>query len=324
MMYGGFWHNLKNAFKESNNSLFKIIAINLMVFAVMLVLRVVLTLAGLGDVYQSFRSVLMVPASWENLIIQPWSLLTYMFFHEGVFHILFNMLFLYWFGLLVHEYLGSRKLANLYILGGLTGAMLYIIMYNLSPYFSNTVDVARMLGASAGVYAIVVGADTLAPNTTFHLLLLGPVKIKYIAIFYVLIAFANSIGSNAGGELSHLGGALLGFLYINQLRKGKDWGIPIQAIGLFFENLLKKRPKVRVSYRKQKTPTSSSSTASSSSSSSSKFEGFTTNKGSNPLRSGGKEATQEEIDAILDKIADKGYEALSKEEKRKLFEFSKK
>ncbi|UJP67005.1 rhomboid family protein [Mongoliitalea daihaiensis] len=319
-MYGGFWNNLKNAFKESNNSLYKIIAINLMVFAFMLVLRVVLTLGGLGDVYQSLRSVMMVPASLGNLIVQPWSLLTYMFFHEGVFHILFNMLFLYWFGLLVHEYLGSRKLANLYILGGLTGALLYIVMYNLSPYFVNTVDVARMLGASAGVYAIVVGAATLAPNTTFQLLLLGPVKIKYIAIFYVLIAFANSIGSNAGGELSHLGGALLGFLYINQLKKGKDWGIPIQAIGLFFENLLKKRPKVRVSYRNQKAPTSASS-----SKATPKYESFSANSGKTTSSRGGNyETTQEEIDAILDKIADKGYEALSKDEKRKLFEFSKK
>lgn len=296
-------------------------AINLIVFAVMLVLRVILTLAGLGDVYQSFRSMLMVPASLENLIVQPWSLLTYMFFHEGVFHILFNMLFLYWFGLLVNEYLGSRKLANLYILGGLTGALLYIVMYNLAPYFANSVDMARMLGASAGVYAIVVGAATLSPNSTFHLLLLGPVKIKYIAIFYVIVAFANSIGSNAGGELAHLGGALLGFLYVNQLRRGKDWGVPIQAIGLFFENLLRRRPKVRVSYRKQKTSTSSSSKGTDTASN---FDSLTSKSNSGSTKVSSKEATQEEIDAILDKIAAKGYDALSKEEKRKLFEFSKK
>jgi membrane associated rhomboid family serine protease len=324
MMYGGFWYNLKNAFKESNNSLFKIMALNLIVFAVMLVLRVVLTLAGLGDVYQSFRSILMVPASLENLIVQPWSLLTYMFFHEGVFHILFNMLFLYWFGLLVNEYLGSRKLANLYILGGLTGALLYIVMYNLSPYFANSLDGARMLGASAGVYAIVVGAATLSPNSTFHLLLLGPVKIKYIAIFYVIVAFANSIGSNAGGELSHLGGALLGFLYVNQLRRGKDWGIPVQAIGLFFENLLKRRPKVSVSYRKQKTSSSSTPSGKSTADTASSFGRFAAKPDSATSKGSSKEATQEEIDAILDKIAAKGYDALSKEEKRKLFEFSKK
>jgi hypothetical protein len=141
-------------------------------------------------------------------------------------------------------------------------------------------------------------------------LLLGPVKIKYIAIFYVVIAFANSAGNNAGGELAHLGGAAMGFLYILQLQKGNDLGRPVQAVGQFIGNLFTKRPKVKVSYRKKtysgtaetnspktrKTPTST------------KFE----------------DATQEEIDQILDKIADKGYEALSKEEKRKLFEFSKK
>src|SRR5690606_29429054 len=135
-----------------------------------------------------------------------WSIITYMFLHEGFFHILFNMLFLYWFGLLVNEYLGSRKLVNLYILGGLAGGLFFLLIYNIAPFFSDQVQGALMLGASAGVYAIVVGAATLTPNTSFHLILLGPVKIKYIAIFYVLVAFANSSGSNAGGELAHLGG----------------------------------------------------------------------------------------------------------------------
>ncbi|MBW3469005.1 rhomboid family protein [Arthrospiribacter ruber] len=310
-MYGGFWDNLRNAFKHSNNSLFKLLAINILVFFVMAVFRVLFLFSGAGELYQSFRALLMMPADLNAYIIQPWSLLTYMFFHEGIFHILFNMLFLYWFGLLVHEYLGSRKLTNLYILGGIAGAVLYVVMYNISPYFSDVLANSRMLGASAGVYAIVVGAATLAPNTSFHLLLLGPVKIKYIAIFYVIIAFVNSAGSNAGGELAHLGGAAMGFLYIKQLQKGKDWGIPIQAIGIFFEKLFDKKPKVKVSYRKKKTFTASQS-----------YTASDNPKPTPSVKTG--EPTQEEIDKILDKIAERGYEALSKEEKRKLFEFSKK
>ncbi len=311
-MYGGFWDNLRNAFRHSNNSLYKILAVNILVFFVMVIMRVFFTFSGAGNIYEGIKGLLMMPADLASYIVQPWSILTYMFFHEGLFHILFNMLFLYWFGLLVDQYLGSRKLANLYILGGIAGSVLYVFMYNISPYFSEVLPLAKMLGASAGVYAIVVGAATLAPNTTFQLILLGPVKIKYIAIFYVVIAFVNSAGSNAGGELAHLGGAALGYFYVIQLRKGKDWGRPIQAIGIFFEKLLEKKPNVKVSYRRKKTYTTT--------------EKFDAEKNSDKANSSGSATapSQEEIDIILDKIADKGYDGLSKDEKRKLFEFSKK
>jgi membrane associated rhomboid family serine protease len=310
-MYEGFWFNLKNAFKFQNNSLYKILAINILVFFIMVFARVILTFSGAGGIYESFRSLLMMPADLPQLILQPWSVLTYMFFHEGIFHILFNLLFLYWFGLLLNEYLGSKKLANIYILGGLAGGALYLLMYNISPYFAESLSNARMLGASAGVYAVVVAAATLAPNTTFMLILLGPVKIKYIAIFYVLIAFVNSTGNNAGGELAHLGGAALGFLYVNQLQKGRDFGSWIQGIGNFFSKLFTRKSAVKVSYRKTKTYSS--------------VGDFSQTKSSKTSPAAKQEiVTQEEIDLILDKIAAKGYDALSKEEKRKLFEFSRK
>ena len=311
-MYGSFWENLRNAFRHSDNSLFKLIAINILVFFVLLVVRVLLTISGLGDIYKAALGYLMMPASLPKLATQPWTVFTYMFLHEGVFHILFNMLFLYWFGMLIHQYLGSRKLANLYVLGGIFGAVFYVLIYNLAPYFSGSVDTSMMLGASAGVFAVVVGAATLSPNTTFFLLLLGPVRIVYIAAFYVILSFANSIGDNAGGEIAHLGGALLGYLYIVQLRKGVDWGVPVQKVGIFFENLFSRnKSKVKVSYRKAKTESSGG------------FGGFSTKSSSTAVPKS-QETTQEEIDRILDKIAEKGYDALSKEEKRKLFEFSKK
>ncbi|NVJ84930.1 MAG: rhomboid family intramembrane serine protease [Algoriphagus sp.] len=312
-MYNSFWDNLRNAFKQQENSLYKLIAINLIVWLGFMVMRVLMTIGGFGDIYGSLISWFMMPASLDRLLIQPWSIFTYMFLHEGFFHILFNMLFLYWFGLLIHQYLGSRKLANLYILGGLAGALFYVLIYNLAPYFSNSVGSSLMLGASAGVFAIVVGAATLTPNTTFFLLLLGPVRIKYIAIFYVVLSFANSAGANAGGELAHLGGALMGYLYITQLRRGIDWGVPVQKVGLFFENLFKpNRSKVKVSYRKAKSKSGGFGN----------FGRAQSTKATTIKPSG--ETSQEEIDRILDKIAEKGYDALSKEEKRKLFEFSKK
>ena len=299
-MYSSFWDNLKNAFNRRDNSLYKLMAINLIAFFVLLIARVVLTLSGFGELYKEGLKWIMMPASVSTFATQPWSLFTYFFLHEGLFHILFNLLFLYYFGLLVHQYLGSRKLTNLYVLGGVFGAGFYVLMYNIAPYFSGAVDTSFMLGASAGVFAVVVGAATLAPQTTFVLFLLGPVKIVYIAAFYVILSFANSIGENAGGEIAHLGGAMIGFGYIYLLRKGWDLGIPIQKVGLFFEKL-GSRPAPKVSYRR----TSS-----------------TKSTGTNPVN---KEAlTQEEVDKILDKIADKGYDGLTKEEKRKLFEYSKK
>jgi membrane associated rhomboid family serine protease len=304
-MYSSFWDNLKNAFNRQDNSLYKLIAINVLVFCVVLLAKVFLTLSGFGDSYQEGMNWLMMPASLTRLATQPWAPLTYLFLHEGVFHILFNMLFLYWFGLLVNQYLGSRKLANLYILGGLFGAAFYLLIYNLAPYFSGSVDTSLMLGASAGVYAVVVGAATLAPQTTFVLLLLGPVKIVYIAAFYVILSFANSIGANAGGDIAHLGGALLGYLYVVQLRRGRDLGWAVQKVGLFFERLFS-RPSPKVSYRRSSMDSSA--------------------RGNSASAASAKKDTtsQEEVDKILDKIAEKGYEGLSKEEKRKLFEFSKK
>jgi membrane associated rhomboid family serine protease len=299
-MYSSFWDNLKNAFNRRDNSLYKLMAINLIAFFILLISRVVLTLSGFGAVYKEGLKWIMMPASLPTLAKQPWSIFTYFFLHEGFFHILSNLLFLYYFGLLIHQYLGSRKLTNLYILGGVFGAGFYVLMYNIAPYFSGAVDTSFMLGASAGVFAVVVGAATLAPQTTFVLLLFGPVKIVYIAAFYVLLSFANSIGENAGGEIAHLGGAMLGYGYIVALRRGWDLGIPIQKVGLFFENLGTRRAPI-VSYRR----TSS-----------------TKSTGTNPANK--ETLTQEEVDKILDKIADKGYEGLTKEEKRKLFEYSKK
>ncbi len=285
-------------------------ALNILLFLIMALFRIVLTYTGSKDTYEMLKSFVMMPADPMVFLTQPWSILSYMFLHEGLFHILFNMLFLYWFGLLVNEYLGSRKLANIYILGGIAGALLYVLMYNISPYFAEVRPIARMLGASAGVYAIVVAAATIAPNTTFHLLLLGPVKIKYIAVFYVLIAFLNSAGNNAGGELAHLGGAAMGFFYITQLGKGRDLGKGIQTIGYFFENIFSKSTKVKVSYRRKNTEPDTGS--------------YTKSKNSGHVSSRMNDTTQEEIDLILDKIAAKGYDSLSKDEKRKLFEFSKK
>jgi hypothetical protein len=188
-------------------------------------------------------------------------------------------------------------------MGGLIGGLFYILIYNLIPFYQTRVQSSILLGASAGVFAVVVGAATFMPNYTFFLLFLGPIKIKYIAIFYVLLSFFQIDGSNAGGDLSHLGGALIGFLYIQQLKKGNDFGQPIVSLIQFIKSLFVRKPKIKVSYKSPRTDKKAKGQGKSESS---------------------KSVQQDEIDVILDKISEGGYESLSKEEKEKLFNASKK
>lgn len=180
-----------------------------------------------------------------------------------------------------------------------------MLVYNLMPYFENQVGGSFLLGASGGVVAIVVGAATFQPNFAIHLLFLGAVRLKYIAAFTVLLSFIQSTGSNAGGEIAHLGGALVGYLSIKQLQNGNDWSRPIVSVITWVKSLFKPQPKIKVSYKSTQSKKSNSST---------KTERKAAGQAKND---------QAEIDAILDKISEKGYDALSKEEKQRLFNASK-
>ncbi|NJO69972.1 MAG: rhomboid family intramembrane serine protease [Bacteroidetes bacterium] len=179
---------------------------------------------------------------------------TYFFTHFDPFHILFNMLALYWFGKLVEEYLGNKRVLNLYMLGGLMGGLFYLLLFNFVPFFHEQALGRQyvMVGASGSVYAIVLGAATLMPNYTFMVFLIGPVRIKWIALFFIVLSFFQiSAGSNVGGNLAHLGGAFFGFLYISQLKKGTDLAKPFGKMIAWFKNVFKPKPKLKVTYRKE-------------------------------------------------------------------------
>lgn len=288
----------------------QIIVINVVAFVVIGVLGVFMTLAGQAALFNDLSRYLMLPAALDKVILQPWTLITYFFFHKGFFHILWNMLFMYWFGRLITEYLGQNKLLGLYVWGGIGGGVLYLLIYNLLPFYAPQVPNSYLLGASGGVIAIVVGAATFQPNYAVHLIFLGPVKMKYIAAFYVVVSFLQSTGPNAGGEIAHLGGALMGYLMISQLQKGNDWSKPVVSFITWVKSLFQPQPKIKVSYRSERKTKAKAST-------SSRRTAKTTTK------SAAGDTSQEEIDAILDKISEKGYDALSKSEKQKLFNASK-
>ena len=164
-----------------------------------------------------------------------------------------------------------------------------------------------MVGASAAVYAITVAAATLSPNYTFYLLFLGPVKIKYIAAVAIFLSFLGSVGTNAGGDIAHLGGAFIGYLYVKQLQNGNDIGAWVIRFMDFVQSFFKRPSNIKVTHRSEKAKTVKSRPVRKSS-----------------AKKGAEEASQEQIDAILDKISQSGYESLSKEEKQQLFNASKK
>ena len=229
---------------------------------------------------------LLLPAYLPKLINRFWTPFTYMFMHAGVFHILFNMLWFYWFGQIFEEYLGNKRTLGLYIMGGLAGALFFVFGFNTIPAFShgNIALYPPLVGASAAVMAIIIATATLLPDFTLSLILIGPVKLKWLALFFVITDFLGISGLNAGGEISHLGGALMGFVYIKQLQSGNDW---ISNINKLF----KPKSKLKV-------------------------------VANNPSRPSSGLPRQEEIDFILDKISKSGYDSLSKQEKEILFRAS--
>ncbi|WP_370090290.1 rhomboid family intramembrane serine protease [Ekhidna sp.] len=302
-MNGGIKEEFKNAWSKPNNAVVQIILINLIVFVSARVIKVFFDLSGATDTFYFIFRKLQLPADVGSFLLQPWSLVTYFFTHFDFFHILFNMLFLFWFGRIIQEFLNSKRVISLYVLGGLAGGILYMFIYNFMPFYADRVAESMMLGASAGVFAIVVGAAVFMPNYTFFLLFIGPVKIKYIAIFYVFMSFIGTTGANAGGEIAHLGGALVGWMYISQLNKGSDMGGWVISFIQFIKSMFKPQPKIKVTHRSgNRRPT--------------KKEAAKAADSSN--------TPQAEIDAILDKISEKGYESLTKDEKQKLFNASKK
>jgi membrane associated rhomboid family serine protease len=307
-MYGSIKDDFKNAFNRPNSAHTQLIIINVVVFLFLALLNVFSSLFGFQGVFHFVYDQFSIPPVFSEFLTRPWTLITYAFAHSlnDIFHILFNMLVFYWFAKLIIEYLGSDKVIILYVLGALAGSIAYLMVYNLIPFYVERSGFSGMVGASAAVYAVVVAAATLLPNYTFFLLFLGPVKIKYIAAFYIVLSFLGSVGGNAGGNIAHLGGAFMGYLYITQLQSGNDWGKWIISTMNFVKSFFKPSSKIKVSYKKEKTTSSRPSSSSSSAAS---------KKSSN--------ASQEEIDAILDKISEKGYESLSKEEKQKLFNASK-
>ncbi|MEP7264963.1 MAG: rhomboid family intramembrane serine protease [Bacteroidota bacterium] len=288
-----FLQEIKTGFGNAT-ALYRLMAINAGVFLALQLVRLICFFTGdSSGLVLTIVSWLSLPADLHELIYKPWTLVTYMFVHYSFMHLFFNLLIFYWIGKLFTEYLGNSRLWATYILSGIAGALLYVIIYNALPVFDASVDTAYLLGASAGVIGIMVGIATLLPDYTVGLLLFGPVRLKYIALFSIVLYAISIPDGNAGGNIAHLGGAFFGFIMIKQLRKGRDltaWLVKLSGAG-------KKGMRV-VESKKKRSETDEE-------------------------YSERKQTRQETIDHILDKISQSGYSSLTTEEKDILFKASK-
>lgn len=245
---------------------------------------------------------LAIPASVPALVARPWTLATYMFLHLDIWHLVFNMVWLYWFGRIFLEFLSSKQLVLVYIFGGLTGALTYVLAFNLFPVFYGIVPVSYALGASASVMAIVTAISFYVPNYTLQLFLFGKIRILYMAIILFVFDFFMIPSGNAGGHLAHIGGALFGIL-ISQIFHFTKNSYQAEQSSTFFNNFKEKFQKKQNSYQ---TPPDYSRPV------------------SDDEYNRKKKESQQKVDAILEKISKGGYDSLTREEKEFLFKTSNK
>ena len=286
---------------RSGNPITRLILINVALFLFVSIFRIITFLSGESGIFilveEFIKDNLAISLSFVDLAQKPWTLITYMFTHFSLMHIFWNMITLYWFGQLFINYTNSKKLIPLYLLGGISGALLTLILFTAIPAFQPFIG-APMIGASAGVTAIIVATATLIPNVNMNMMFIGPVKLIYVALFVIFIDVLNVASyDNIGGNISHLGGALMGYLFIFQYKRGIDFSKGINRFFDWISGLLSIKPKskMKVAYKRKVTD-----------------EEYNYNK----------KVEQENIDRILDKISKSGYESLSKSEKEILFKAS--
>ncbi len=283
----------------------KFIYANVVVYIILVLIGVFSVLLNAPSLVAAVKSWLELPASLVSLAHRPWTVFTYMFMHGSLMHILWNMFALYLFGRIFLDFFSVRHFVGVYLLGGLSGALFFVLAYNVFPYFAGVVNVSHLVGASAAVLAVVTAAAVRSPEYRINLFLFGSVKLSTFAIVTVCLSVLMLSGNNAGGNFAHLGGALGGYLFALMLGKGYDVTDvvcrPADWVKLLFERFRSKKVKKR------------------------KFTYSPGGKhGADYEHNARKKADEAEIDAILEKIKKGGYASLSEKEKMRLFDASSK
>ncbi|MDR0429385.1 MAG: rhomboid family intramembrane serine protease [Tannerellaceae bacterium] len=286
--------DLKGRFR-SGSILTKLIFINVGVFVVIRLAAVFFMLFNVQGF--SILQYLRMPSAPELLLYKPWTVITYMFTHYDFLHIIFNLLWLYWFGKIFLQFFNPRQLGGMYLLGGMAGAILFVLSYNIFPYFRMAATHSALIGASASVMGIVFAVSFYRKDYEIGLLLIGRIKLIYLALGTLLVDFLAITSTNAGGHIAHLGGAFFGIWFASRMKAGKDLTAPMNRLIDKMANIGKKRPQMKVTYKRPE---------------------------SDYDYNARKQKESIELDAILDKLKRSGYESLSSEEKKRLFDASKK
>ncbi len=276
---------------KNGGGLTKLIYINVAVF-LLFILSVIFCKLMLFD--SEWLNYFKVPADLTRLITQPWTIVTYMFTHVSFLHLLFNLFVLFWSGKLFLHYFNQKQLVGLYIIGGLFGFIFFIVLCNIFPYFNQQIENYYLLGSSSCALAIMTGVAAYAPNTEIRLTLFGRVKLKYLALIIGGLSLLTAVEQDTGNDFDNLGGIVAGYIFAMNFKRGKDITRGINHFFDFCVDLFTRKTKFKVIHsKKPKTDAD-----------------WNTQK---------KEET-DELDRILDKIKQSGYNSLTAEEKKRLFE----
>lgn len=285
---------LKKLF-QGKNFASQIIVINAVIFVVINLLENIFFRGHSG-----FGQWFALPSSLADLIWQPWTIVTYMFMHGSLGHLVYNMLVFYWFARIFSDFMGNERLAGLYLLGGLFGGLFFLVIYNIMFLSGEAIPMSTLVGASAAVMAVVVATSIRFPTYQMNLLLIGPVQLKWIGLFIFIVSTVLDLSNNFGGKMAHLGGAAVGFVYARTLDRGRDFAFEFNAFLKRFTTVFKRKSKIRVVHSQKPTEKAKATGKS----------GLT------------QQEIQAKTDAILDKISKSGYDNLSKDEKDFLFNIS--
>jgi membrane associated rhomboid family serine protease len=278
------WEKIQFEFNKGNSAIRQIIMINLGAFIFTVFVGVIARLSGFAP--EELLTYFYIPSNLGKLIIRPWTLLTNIFFHAGFWHLLGNMILLYLIGRILEGFMDFKKIWKIFLYGGISGAMLFVISYNIFPVFNEVVGYKKLLGASGGVTAILVATGTFLPKYQIRPFGLFNVELRWVALFFVFRdLYMFPVSDNTGGLFAHIGGAIFGLIFILNLQ-GKITKPNLNQTSFFWDKKRDERMRGPIITDKKPKP------------------------------------NQDEIDAILDKISQSGYDSLSKHEKDVLFKAS--
>ena len=296
MSISSYKTNRKILLGQDNNGLVFLFAVNTLLFVLISFIKTVYFLSDIPMeiFYRQILNWFTLPASPDILSGRPWTLLTYMFTHNSIWHLISSMLWLWCFGYILQDLTGNNKLIPIYLYGGFVGGLVFVLINNLFPVLERSIaSTEPMLGAGAAVMAIAVATTTLAPDYRLFPLINGGIPLWVLTLIFVAIDFATLASGNAGIGAGHLAGGTMGYLFIHQLRRGKDLGDWMIRLVNWLDDLFspekkhaKDKKENRLFYRSNRKPYEKTANV-----------------------------TQQKLDEILDKINQEGYQFLTDEEK---------